>query len=64
MTPLSLTVLTPHYHIADYPVLLELLGPDEFERTVRPLHVARERLAGYREGRAEGYAILDRRADA
>ena len=57
-------MLTPHYHIADYPALHELLGPEEFKRTVRPLHVARERLAWYREGRAEGYAILDRRADA
>ena len=34
-------------------------GPDECERTVCPVSVARERLAGYREGRAEGYAILE-----
>ena len=49
----------PPHHIADYPVLFELLGPEEFERTVCPLDVARERFAGYREGRAEGYAILE-----
>ena len=49
----------PPYHIADYPVLLELLGPDKFEATVCQVDVARERYRGYQEGRREGYTILE-----
>ena len=40
----------PPFYVADYPALLELLGPDEFERVVCPFYVARERRREWREG--------------
>lgn len=52
-------MLQPPYHAADYPKLIDLLGVEEFERTVCPLNVARERYRGYEEGCAEMYAILE-----
>ena len=49
----------PPYAVADYPTLLALYGPEEFERTVCPLDIARERYRGYREGRRGGYVVLE-----
>lgn len=45
----------PPFHPKDYADLLELLGPEEFERRVCPLDVARERLRERRE--SYGYAF-------
>ena len=40
----------PPFHPKDYSALLELLGPEEFERRVCPLDVARERWQEWRGG--------------
>ena len=44
----------PPFRPQDYPKLLELLGPAEFERRVCPLDVARE---GWRGGWMDGYTF-------
>ncbi len=43
------------FNVRDYPHLLDLLGPEEFERQVCPLEVARERYKGW----MEGYRLLE-----
>ncbi len=40
----------PPFHPKDYPALLELLGPEEFERRVCPLDVARKRWRRWQGG--------------
>ncbi len=49
----------PPFHAKDYSALLELLGPEEFERRVCSLGVARERL---RE-RRESYGVNEARRE-
>ncbi len=43
-------LLPQPFHIEDYPALLELPDLGEFERTIYPLDVARERYLEWREG--------------
>ena len=45
----------PPFHTKDYPALLELLGPEEFERRVCPLEQARREYGNWLTGTTGGH---------